>query len=110
MRVINRITDSNEKKIACETLLDCVVKLLRQSIDDNNHYFKKLKQQPELLANFTSGLYWDFVPLILKNFIGLVTVNERKFDEMKRDYIFYDALDKDLFKSSKKWLKISSVS
>ncbi|CAF0764722.1 unnamed protein product [Didymodactylos carnosus] len=108
MRVINRITDSNEKKIACETLLDCVVKLLRQSIDDNNHYFKKLKQQPELLANFTSGLYWDFVPLILKNFIGLVTVNERKFDEMKRDYIFYDALDKDLFKSSKKWLKISS--
>ncbi|CAF1257826.1 unnamed protein product, partial [Didymodactylos carnosus] len=93
----------------CESLFD-TIKLIRQSINDNYHYFKKLKENPNILTDFNSSLFWNCVPVLLKNLISSVTLNEPQFEELKRDYMYYDLLNKDIFKSSNKWLKISSIS
>jgi hypothetical protein len=44
----------------------------------------------------------------LKNFIGTLTLNDKSFANIKRNYAFYDMLEKDIFKDSAKSLKIAS--
>ncbi|CAF1612425.1 unnamed protein product, partial [Didymodactylos carnosus] len=109
IKTFEKEQDNPSTKTKCESLFD-TLKLLRQSINEHYHYFKKLKENPDILANFNSGLFWDCAPLLLKNFIGSLTLSERRFEELQNNYNYYDLLEKDMFKTSSKWLKISSIS
>ncbi|CAF0950439.1 unnamed protein product, partial [Didymodactylos carnosus] len=101
---IKAITDE------CELILR-TVELLRKSIVSGYDYFKKLKTSRDQLAYVTSDSYWKSCPTFLKNFIGLITLNDRDFNEVKRSYTHYDSMyDGSWFSKSKKWLKISSIS
>ncbi|CAF1154261.1 unnamed protein product, partial [Didymodactylos carnosus] len=108
-RIYSHEKDDHSEQHKCESLF-YIIKLIRQSINDNYHYFNKLKENPDILTDFNASLFWQCVPVLLKNLIWSITLNERQFDEMKRDYMYYDLINRDMYKSSDKWLKISAIS
>ncbi|CAF3913624.1 unnamed protein product [Rotaria sp. Silwood1] len=97
-----------DKQPLCEKLIEAIG-LLREAMQENLHYLKKVQQNHESLAQITSDLFWDCASLIIKNFIGLLTSAERDFQSFRKDYQFYKLYDEDIFKSSEKSLKISSI-
>ncbi|CAF0992644.1 unnamed protein product, partial [Didymodactylos carnosus] len=82
--ILNHIS-AEEKQRKCEILFDAV-QILRQTVNDNYHFFKKLKEDRQKLAAFTSNLYWDCAPTLLKNIIGMLTSNDVQFQNFKREY------------------------
>lgn len=93
----------------CEDIMVAIEKI-RQSIQRNMFYFRNLKKDRLSITSFDQELFWQCVPLLLRNFVGLVTASEEKFQKIKKDYGFYDLLEKDLFIGSSKHLKIASIS
>ncbi|CAF0968952.1 unnamed protein product, partial [Didymodactylos carnosus] len=83
------------KQKQCEILFQAV-NLLREAIKDNVHYLKKYNHNYQLLSDLAPGMFWDCVPTMLKNFIGLLTTNQQQFQQFKRDYKQYDLLDEDI--------------
>ncbi|CAF1288798.1 unnamed protein product, partial [Didymodactylos carnosus] len=63
---------------------------------------EKLKENPNILTDFNSSLFWNCVPVLLKNLIGSVTLNERQFEELKCDHMYYDLLNKDMYSTTMK--------
>ena len=86
------------------------VEQLRQAIRGQAFLLRQFKHNRQAIVDFDSGLFWGCVPLLLKNFIGLLTLSEERFGRMKDDHGYFDLLHKDLFKESHKRLKIASVS
>ena len=68
-----------------------------------------MRDDSSLLINFNSDLYWSCAPLLLKNFIGILTLNDEAFSKINKEYQFHDIQTKDLFQNSRKWLKIASI-
>ncbi|CAF3938297.1 unnamed protein product [Rotaria sp. Silwood1] len=101
-------TDPQRQEQLCERFID-LIEQLRSSLKNNLHIIKSIKYDESSLANFDSDLYWACIPLLLKNFIGMLTLNDDKFSKMKNEYEFYDIQTKDLFNNSAKWLKIASI-
>ena len=97
-----------DKQPLCEKLLEAV-ELLREAMQENVHYLKKIRQNLESLAQFTPDLFSDCVPLLMKNFIGILTLSERNFQSFKNDYQFYNLYNQNVYESSEKSLKISSI-
>jgi hypothetical protein len=85
------------------------IELLRKAIAENMHYLKKTHENNKLLADFSSGVFWDCIPLIIKNFVGLLTTNDDKFQEFKNNYEYNNIFNQDMYKSSGKSLKISAI-
>lgn len=77
-----------------------VIKLLRYSIKSRAYLFDTIIHDLSSMINFDANLYWGCVPLLLKNFIGTLTLNDKSFSSMKNQYKFYDLMDKDLYKKS----------
>ena len=71
---------------------------------------RQFKHNRQAIVEFDNGLFWGCVPLLLKNFIGLLTLSEQQFGVLKDSHGYFDLLDKDLFKQSHKRLKIASLS
>ncbi|CAF4323755.1 unnamed protein product [Rotaria sp. Silwood2] len=101
----NEITET----IRCEAMFD-VIQFLRESIESYADYFLMLSKNRLSLVDYNSTMYWQCIPLPLKNFIGMLTMSKRKLNEMKRHYDFYSFLNKDMFFNDQKKLKISSIS
>lgn len=101
--------DKAHERRDCEDMMTAIERI-RQSIQRNMFYFRNLKENLPSITNFDQELFWECVPLLLRNFIGLITASEAKFRTIKNDYAFYDLLEKDLFFGSSKHLKIASIS
>ena len=93
----------------CEMIMK-TIELLRKSINNRSHLFQKFKSSRESIIELDESLFWSCVPLLLRNFIGMITVSEAQYDNIKRNYEFYDLIKKDLFVKSQKSLKIASIS
>ncbi|CAF1656542.1 unnamed protein product, partial [Rotaria sordida] len=96
-------------KEAQSTILFEAIELLRESIHENMHYLKQVQDNNKSLTEFTTGLFWDCVPTLIKNVIGLLTTNDDYFQRFKNNYEYYNIFDQDMYKSSEKALKISSI-
>ncbi len=112
----------------CESLFD-TVQLLRASIQKHSHFFTMLQKNRSSLTEFDSQMFWNCLPVLLKNFIGMLTLSERRLNEMKKNYDFYSCwylvssffswksysvvvlvLTNDMFINNDKKLKIASIS
>jgi hypothetical protein len=100
-------SDTNHPKEACEKFIE-VIEELRHSLKSHAHLFQTITRDTSTLINFDTNLYWNCVPLILKNFIGTLTLSDSSFAKMRREYNYYDIMNKDMYKHSSKWLKIAS--
>jgi hypothetical protein len=105
----SRHDDGYSQQETCETMMN-LIEQLRQSIKKNVFLFRKFKFNRQSIVDFDQPLFWSCVPLLLKNFIGLLTLSEEQFQKIKVNYEFYDVMTKDLFIQSSKNLKIASIS
>ncbi|CAF1583813.1 unnamed protein product, partial [Didymodactylos carnosus] len=105
---INDQSTTENTRSTYETLF-AAIKFLRKKINDGFHVFETVNKNKNTLAEFTINLYNDYVPLLLRNFLGFLTINDKKFDKMQYDFDLFKILDEDLFRKSHKWLKIASV-
>jgi hypothetical protein len=85
------------------------IELLRESISKYMHYLKQVHENHKSLAEFTTGLFWDCIPILVKNFIGLLTTNDDHFQNFKNNFEYSNLFNKDMHKSDEKSLKISSM-
>jgi hypothetical protein len=102
----------NQENVASQSqsqLLFQTIELLRDSINDNMHYLKRVHENNKSLADFSTGLFWDCLPKLIKNFIGLLTTNNDNFQRFKNGSEYTDILTQDMYKSCEKSLKISSI-
>ena len=110
--VANRSTLSDNDPNSTDdcTSLFNAIKLIRRSITSGSHYFKHLAANHDKLTSLTSGSLWEFAPLLLKNFVGLLTMSSPEFSDLERDGAFLGMFEKDMFGKSQKWLKVASIS
>lgn len=101
-------SDQMKQQREYEDIVNAVEKL-RQTIQNNTFLFKKFGNNRLSITDFDQDLFWECVPLVLRNFVGLLTAAEDKFQKIKNEFKFYDLLEKDLFFSSSKRLKIASI-
>ncbi|CAF4401732.1 unnamed protein product [Rotaria socialis] len=87
----------------CESLFD-TIQILRKSIKNHAHLFTMLGSNRMGLADFDSSMFWNYVPTILKIFIGMVTMSHTQFNQIKK------ILSDDIFVEDPKRLKIASIS
>ena len=107
-RIYSTTSTDENKQSWCEKLVE-VISLWREAAQENLHYLKRIQGNHESLAQFTTDLFWDCAPLVIKNFIGLLTSTEHDFRFFKKNYQFYKLYGQDFYKSSDKTLKISSI-
>ena len=93
----------------CESMMN-TIEHLRQAMKSQAFLLRQFKNNRQAIVDFDPSLFWGCVPLLLKNFVGLLTLSEHQFGDMKDNHGYYDLLNKDLFKQSDKRLKIASVS
>ncbi|CAF4252684.1 unnamed protein product, partial [Rotaria sp. Silwood2] len=104
-QAITTATPSSLSQITnCETVFT-VVRLLRNHIKDTLHVLETLFKEPEKLTELTNDLFADCVPLVIRNFIGLLTASNRHFKKLENEHDYYDFFDKDIFGTSSKSLK-----
>ncbi|CAF2191690.1 unnamed protein product [Rotaria magnacalcarata] len=94
---------------SCENIFE-TVQLLRQSIENYSHYFSMLKKNRLSLIDLDSNIFWDCIPILLKNFIGLLTASSKEFNEIKKQYDFYSMFTENVLTNHDKKLKIASIS
>ncbi|CAF1469018.1 unnamed protein product [Didymodactylos carnosus] len=92
----------------CECLFDAI-RMMRNSISIGRQTLKAFSDKTEKLTSFTPEDFWSCAPLLLRNFIGLLTLNDADFRKLQRNYNYYDLFSSDLFERSSKWLKICSI-
>ncbi|CAF4137062.1 unnamed protein product, partial [Rotaria magnacalcarata] len=93
--------DQSEK---CKIIFDAV-RLLRDNMKDTLHLLETLFKEPNKMTELTSDLFADCVPLVIRNFIGLLTSSNRHFKNLENEYNYYDIFKKDLFQTNRKFLK-----
>lgn len=93
----------------CETMM-ATIEQLRKCVKSQSFLFQKFKSNRQSIVDFDQSLFWSCVPLVLKNFIGMITLSENQFQNVKMNHDFYDLTTKDLFSESLKSLKIASIS
>ncbi|CAF1463132.1 unnamed protein product [Rotaria sordida] len=96
-------------KEAQSKILFEAIELLRESIHENMHYLKQVRDNSKSLAEFTAGLFWDCIPTLMKNVIGLLTTNDDYFQRFKSSFEYSNIFNEDMYKSCEKALKISSI-
>lgn len=110
----------NSNKVYCESIeekdLDVqsvdlfhAIETIRKSMRESNHYMKKITEHPSSISNLTSGIFWDCIPTLVKNFIGLLIMNDEEFLKNKDDDNYSHIFTRDLHRNSDKSLKISSI-
>ncbi|CAF3137029.1 unnamed protein product [Rotaria socialis] len=99
---------SNGKKQLCLALFTAIT-TLREQIRENIYLIQVFHKEPEKITNMTSGILNSLVPMLLRNFIGMLTASNRKFSKIKSEYAYLDAFDIDLFRTSENWLKNISI-
>ena len=70
---------------------------------------KRIQENRKFLAQFTSNLFWNCTPLVIRNFIDLLTSTEYDFRSCKKNDRFYKLYDHDFYKSFDRGLKIPSI-
>lgn len=90
-------------------LLFRVTELLRESIRENMHNLNQARRNDQSLSEFTSGLFWNCIPVLIKNFIGLLTANDDCFQHFKDNSDYSNLFNNDMYKECEKSLKISSI-
>jgi hypothetical protein len=83
---------------------------LRRAMKHQAYLLRQFKHNRQAIVDFDPALFWGCVPLLLKNFVGLITLSEHQFGVVKDNHGYYDLLNKDLFKKSDKRLKVASIS
>ena len=101
--------DAGSQQKTCENMIN-VIEQLRQSIRSHAFLFRKFMFDRLSIVEFDEALFWSCVPLLLKNFMGLLTLSEDQYQKIKTNHEFYDLTVKDLFIQSPKSLKIASIS
>jgi hypothetical protein len=100
---------ANEDQIdECEIIFSAV-RLLRGRMKDTLHVLETLCKEPEKMTELTNDLFATCLPLVIRNFIGLLTLSNRQFKKFEMDYGYYDFFIKDLFQTSCKSLKITAI-
>ncbi|CAF2862598.1 unnamed protein product [Rotaria sp. Silwood2] len=99
---------NNQKKNLCQTLFTTIT-TLREHIRDNVHLVRIFNEEPEKMIHLTASLFNNLVPMLLRNFIGILTASDRSFLKIKREYMYFDMFDIDLFRNSHEWLKNISI-
>jgi hypothetical protein len=84
------------------------IEQLRQAMKRQAFALRQFRHNRQAIVEFDPALFWECVPFLLKNFVGIPTLNEHQFDVMKDTHGYYDLLKKDLFKQSDKRLKVAS--
>jgi len=104
--VLNWVDKEAQSKILFQA-----IQLLRESLRENMHYLKQIEQNNNnrSLTEFTSGLFWDCIPSLIKNVIGLLTTNDNYFQRFRNNLEYSNIFDQDMYKSCEKSLKISSI-
>ncbi|CAF4571262.1 unnamed protein product, partial [Didymodactylos carnosus] len=59
----------------CECLFDAI-RMMRNSISIGHQTLKTFSDKTEKLTSFTPEDFWSCAPLLLRNFIGLLTLND----------------------------------
>jgi hypothetical protein len=88
-KVVIEEPENRTEQERCELMFDSI-KLLRESIRSSYHYFTTIKKDLSNLTKLNSALYWNCIPLLLKNFVGVLVSSEKHFNVMKRNYQLYD--------------------
>ncbi|CAF4815992.1 unnamed protein product [Rotaria sp. Silwood1] len=99
---------NNQKKNLCQTLFTTIT-TLREHIRDNVHLVRIFNEEPEKMIHLTASSFNNLVPMLLRNFIGILTASDRGFLKIKREYMYFDMFDIDLFRNSHEWLKNISI-
>ncbi|CAF4560964.1 unnamed protein product, partial [Didymodactylos carnosus] len=85
------------------------IRIMRKFISIGHRALKTLGDKTEKLVSFTCDDFWTCAPLLLRNFIGSVTLNNDDFQKIQRHYDFYNIFMQDMFEKSSNWLKICSI-
>jgi len=101
---------TNEDQVReCEILFSAI-RFLRSRMKDTLHVLETLHNKPELMTELTNDLFADCVPLIIRNFTGLLTASNRQFDKIQKNHVYYEILTEDIFRNSPKSLKNTVIS
>lgn len=100
--------EGSSQKNTCEEIMNAADQL-RKSIRSRAFLFRKFSFNRQSIVEFDSALFWSYVPTLLKNVVGLLTLSEHQFQSIKNNHGFYDLMTKDLFIESSKCLKIASI-
>ena len=73
------------------------------------HVLETLFQKPETMTELTNDLFADCIPITIRNFIGLLTLNNRQFKQYENNHDYYDFFSKDLFRTTSKSLKNTAI-
>ena len=106
--VYNDRDNMNNEQMQAQALIQ-TIELLRDSMHENMHYLKQVEGDNESLAEFTPGLFWDCVPTLIKNFIGLLITNDLDFQSNKNNFEYSNLFNRDMYKLNPKSLKVSSI-
>ncbi|CAM4964899.1 unnamed protein product [Rotaria socialis] len=101
--IISEAFDEDQRE-KCKIIFDAV-RLLRNNMKNTLHLLETLFKEPNKMTELTSDLFADCVPLVIRNFIGLLTSNNRHFKNLENEYNYYDIFKKDLFQTNRKSLK-----
>ncbi|CAF1511620.1 unnamed protein product, partial [Didymodactylos carnosus] len=85
------------------------IRIMRKFISIDHRALKTLGDKTEKLVSFICDDFWTCAPLLLRNFIGLVTLNDDDFQKIQRHFDFYNIFMQDMFEKSSNWLKICSI-
>ncbi|CAF3090354.1 unnamed protein product, partial [Rotaria sp. Silwood2] len=99
----------NEDQVdSCQVIFDAV-RLLRSHMKDKLYLIETLFKQVDKITELTNDLFIDCIPIVLRNFIGLLTSSNREFKQFENNYFYYDLYTKDFFQKSSKSLKNVSI-
>ena len=76
---------------------------------ENIHYLRQSHRKGTSLVEFAGGLFWDCIPILIKNVIGLLTSNDNDFQNFKNKFRYCSLFKEDMYKSSKNCLKVASI-
>ncbi|CAF4929503.1 unnamed protein product [Rotaria socialis] len=81
------VLESSNKRELGEKVFE-VIESLRDSMKKHMKMFQPLMESTSQLINFNANLFWDCVPVMLKNFIGTLTLSENSFIDFKTNFLF----------------------
>lgn len=100
---------ANEDQIdECQIIFNAV-RLLRSRMKDTLHILETLYKEPEKMTELTNDLFADCIPLVIRNFIGLLTSSNCQFKKLEADYGYYNIFTEDLFQTNSKSLKNTAI-
>ena len=101
--VVSIASDENQTR-ECEMVFS-TVRFLRSRMKDTLHVLETLHNKPELITELTTDLFTNSIPLIMRNFVGLLTTSNRQFSKFEMNHVYYNFFNQDLFQNTSKSLK-----